>query len=213
MFSQLVGGHTLINMATVSPGYSVALAKEVAAAGGQYVEAPVSGSRKPAEAGELIGMLAGDTSALPRVADLLKPMCRETVVCGSIPSALWMKLAVNLYMIIMITGLAEAVNLAGHRGLDIPAMARILQLGPMSSSLLKTKLQKLIAGDQTPQATIHNVLDNVHLISAMTRDTGVSAPLLDVCHELYSETNAGALCSADMIAVLHTFNSRSMALT
>src|SRR5205085_10051501 len=109
-FVQRVQGHTLINMGTMTPGYSKALAAEVRGAGGRYVEAPVSGSRRPAEAGRLVAMLAGEADDLARVRPLILPMCREAIPCGHPPDALRMKLAVNLFMINMVTALAEAMQ-------------------------------------------------------------------------------------------------------
>src|SRR5579884_3790722 len=55
-----VAGRTIVHMGTTSPEYSRHLAEDVADAGGRYVEAPVSGSRTPAENGALIAMLAGE---------------------------------------------------------------------------------------------------------------------------------------------------------
>src|SRR5229473_2569535 len=63
-FGDRVKGRTLINMATTAPSYSKALETDVRAEGGRYVEAPVSGSRKPAEAGQLVAMLAGLAEAV-----------------------------------------------------------------------------------------------------------------------------------------------------
>jgi 3-hydroxyisobutyrate dehydrogenase len=70
-FAGLVRGRILVSAgtaATAAPAYSEGLAADVAAAGGRYVEAPVSGSRLPAERGELLAMLAGedDASGPPR---------------------------------------------------------------------------------------------------------------------------------------------------
>lgn len=76
-FAELVRGHTLINMATVSPAYSAALEAEIDAAGGCYIEAPVSGSRTPAETGELIVMMAGRTEGVAAARSSIMPMCRE----------------------------------------------------------------------------------------------------------------------------------------
>src|SRR4051812_5018839 len=81
-FGELVGNHIVVQMGTTSPKYSRHLAGDVRAAGGAYVEAPVSGSRVPAENGELVGMLAGDEAAVATVRSLLAPVCRETFVCG-----------------------------------------------------------------------------------------------------------------------------------
>ncbi len=84
-FARNVAGHIVVQMGTVSPGYSRGLEADIRAAGGAYVEAPVSGSRGPAEAGELVAMLAGDPAAVAEIRPLLAPMCRETVACGAVP--------------------------------------------------------------------------------------------------------------------------------
>ena len=57
-FGARVKDRTIVHMGTTSPAYSRGLEADVWAAGGGYVEAPVSGSRKPAEAGQLVAMLA-----------------------------------------------------------------------------------------------------------------------------------------------------------
>lgn len=85
-FAAQVAGHTIVHMGTTSPDYSRGLEADVRAAGGGYVEAPVSGSRTPAEAGELVAMLAGEPAALEEVRPRLEPMCREIVVCGRVRS-------------------------------------------------------------------------------------------------------------------------------
>ena len=60
-FRAHVAGRTIVNMGTTSPDYSAGLEKDILAAGGEYIEAPVSGSRKPAEAGQLVAMTAGQS--------------------------------------------------------------------------------------------------------------------------------------------------------
>lgn len=59
-FGDLVNGHVGVSMGSNSPQYSRALAADINTAGGHYVEAPVSGSRKPAETGQLVSLLGGD---------------------------------------------------------------------------------------------------------------------------------------------------------
>ena len=74
-FAHRVQGRTVVTMGTTAPEYSAGLAADVRAAGGRYVEAPVSGSRVPAEQGRLVLMLAGaDAGELARVAELLAPL-------------------------------------------------------------------------------------------------------------------------------------------
>jgi len=111
-FGANVARHVIVHMGTTAADYSRGLEADIRAAGGRYVEAPVSGSRKPAETAQLVAMLAGESSAIREVRPLLQPMCRETIVCGAVPSALLMKLSVNLFLISMVTGLLAAMHFA-----------------------------------------------------------------------------------------------------
>src|SRR5262245_66608340 len=63
-FAARVTGRTVVHMGTTSPAYSRELEADIRSVGGYYVEAPVSGSRKPAEADQLVGMLAGAAAAI-----------------------------------------------------------------------------------------------------------------------------------------------------
>ena len=208
-FAECVAGHTVVHMGTTAPEYSRALEADVRAAGGTYVEAPVSGSRIPAEAGELVGMLAGEPAAVADVRPLLAPMCRETVACGAVPAALLMKLAVNLFLITTVTGLAEAVHFAERHGLDLRRLAAVLDAGPMASGVSRVKADKLLAGDLAAQAASADVLENNRLIAEAARAAGIASPLLDACRALYGETVALGHGGADMIAVIRALEART----
>jgi 3-hydroxyisobutyrate dehydrogenase len=208
-FGERVAGHTIVHMGTTAPGYSRALETDIRAAGGCYVEAPVSGSRKPAEDGQLVAMLAGDAAA--EVRPLLAPMCRETTMCGPVPNALLMKLAVNLYLITMVTGLAEAAHFAERHDLDLRQFTAVLDAGPMASSVSRGKAAKLVAGDFDIQASVANVLTNNRLVAEAARHAGVASPLLDVCHALYGEAAALGHGQSDMVAVLRAIEARTAA--
>ncbi|HEV7163804.1 MAG TPA: NAD(P)-dependent oxidoreductase [Gammaproteobacteria bacterium] len=208
-FAARVTGHTIVHMGTTSPGYSRELEADIHSVGGYYVEAPVSGSRKPAEAGQLVAMLAGDTDVIANVRPLLTPMCRETMICGPVPTALLMKLSVNLFLISLVTGLAEAVHFADRHSLNLDQFVTVLNAGPMASDVSRVKAPKLVGRDFAVQARISDVLKNSRLIAEAAREAGVASPLLDVCHALYGETRALGFGDADMAAVLKAIEARS----
>jgi 3-hydroxyisobutyrate dehydrogenase len=207
---QRVAGRTVVHMGTTRPGYSRQLQERITAAGGAYVEAPVSGSRRPAEAGELVAMLAGDPAAVDRVQPLLAPMCRETFRCGPVPQALTMKLAVNVFLISTVTGLAEAFHFADRHGLDPELLRAVLDAGQMASSISRLKTAKLARRDFEIQAGIADVLKNNRLVLEAARAAGAAAPLLDVCHQLYAETLALGHGGADMAAVITALEARAV---
>lgn len=209
MFATLVNGRIVVQMGTVSADYSSSLERDIKAVGGQYVEAPVSGSRKPAEDGQLIAMLAGDPETVETIQPLLQPLCRQSVHCGAVPNALLMKLSVNLFLITMVTGLVEAFHFAERHALDLDQFAAVLDNGPMASSVSRIKLSKLVAKDFSLQAGITDVLKNNRLIADAARKSQLASPLLDVCHALYGETQAQGLGYSDMVAVIRAIEARS----
>lgn len=208
-FARNVAGRTFVHMGTTSPAYSRGLDAEVRAAGGHYVEAPVSGSRGPAEAGELVAMLAGDPGPVATVRPVLALMCREIVHCGPVPDALTMKLAVNLYLITMVTGLTEAFHFAAGHGLDLERFRAVLAAGPMASTVSRGKLGKLLAADLPPQAAAADVLRNNRLVAEAARAAHLASPLLDACHALFTETVAHGHGGADMVAVVRALEART----
>jgi 3-hydroxyisobutyrate dehydrogenase len=197
-FAAQLSCRTVVNMSSVEPHYSSGLEKDIKDAGGRFVEAPVSGSRVPAETGQLVAMVAGDLSVVSDVSPLLRPMCHAIVFCGSAGSGLRMKLAVNIFMLVLATGLAEAVHFADRQKLDRQLLQRILNAGPMSSAFSRIKLAKLVADDFSAQALARDGCNSTRLITDAARDAHIAASLMDVCRELYEETVALGHGSSDM---------------
>ena len=212
-WEDLVRGHLVVHMGTTAPAYSEALGRDVARAGGRYVEAPVSGSRVPAEEARLVAMLAGEDADLDEVEPLLEPTCGAVVRCGAVPSGLLMKLAVNLYLVTTVSGLVEAYHFAEQQGLDLDRFRVVVDGGQMSSPISRTKLAKLRAEDFTVQAALRDVHYNARLVTAAAREAGVATPLADASEELFAEAERLGYGGLDMAGVLRAFEARSAGLT
>jgi len=208
-FRRRVEGHVVVHMGTTPAGYSAGLGRDVTKAGGSYVEAPVSGSRGPAVAAELVVMLAGTPSDVERVRPLVAPMARQTVVCGPVPAATNLKLAANLFLITLVTGLAEAVTFAQQTGVDLDAFREVVDNGQMASVVSRAKTAKLADQDFSVQAGLSDVLYNNELVADAAREAGVATPLLDQSHALFAEAQALGHGGLDMIGVIHALAARS----
>lgn len=208
-FDELVRDHVLVHMGTTSPEYSAALGQDVHAAGGLYVEAPVSGSRVPAENAELVAMVAGSPVAVAGVQPILAPMCRQIVDCGAVPGALTMKLAVNLYLVTTVASLAEAGNFAARRGLDLARFVDVINGGQLASPVARIKSAKLRDRDFGVQAAIHDVRKNSQLATDAAKAAGIATPLADVADQLYAETIELGFAHEDMAAVVRALEARS----
>jgi 3-hydroxyisobutyrate dehydrogenase len=213
-FRRRVAGHVLVHMGTTAPEYAGALGADITAADGCYVEAPVSGSRVPAENGELVAMIAGPPETLDEVEPILQPMCRGVVRCGSVAgSALTMKLAVNLYLVTTVAALAEAAHFAQRQGLDVATFESIVNSGQLASPIAEVKGAKLRNRDFTVQAAIHDVRKNSRLVAEAARAAGIAAPLVELADQLYLETLEHGHGQDDMAAVIHALEARSDALS
>jgi 3-hydroxyisobutyrate dehydrogenase len=204
-----VNQRLIVHMGTTAPGYSAALEADIRGAGGEYVEAPVSGSKTPAEAGELLAMVAGDDAALGKVRDLFSPMCRDVMECGAVPNATLTKLGSNLLLIAMVTGLAEAMHFANQNRLPVQRLVDAVLGGPLASDVTRVKAPKLAARDFDTQASIRNVLENAKLVHDAAAVAGASTPLLSECVSLYREACELGAAELDMVAVIQALEARA----
>ena len=199
----------IVNMGTGSPEMAISHETAIRAAGGTYIECPVSGSRQPAEEGRLLAMLAGGSAeqrALVR--QLLAPVCRASVEAGSVPNGLLMKLAINLYLVTTVAALAESFHVADRLGIDANRFAELIELGPMASEVAVGKGRKIAARDFTVQAAIPDAVKNCRLVGEAASRAGAATPLLAQATVLFEAQNGEHGARLDMAAVIHSFLPR-----
>lgn len=194
-------GKTIVQIATTSPGYSEDLEQDVAAAGGRYVEAPVSGSRIPAERGELVAMMAGDEAAKAAVLPLFDPFTAKVIDCGAVPKGLAMKLASNMLLVPLMLGIVEAMAFAKRAGLDLEAFADLLHNSQMASPYVKVKVDKILAGDWSPQAQMDNVITSAGDAERLAKAMGMNDSLLEHGLKLVQKACDAGLDKEDVSAV------------
>ena len=201
-FAENVQGKTIIGMGSVDPLYSVGLASDIALAGGTYLEAPVSGSRVPAENGQLVCLLGGDSALADVVAPLLRLMCKDQIYCGAAGDALRMKLAINLYICSSLVALAEATNFARKGGLPLDKFKQAVAAGPLSSDFATIKLPKMIESDFGLQAGVADAHASTCLIRAEAARLCSATPQLDVSSALYARAAEALGPKVDMSSVI-----------
>ena len=205
-FAHRLAGRTLVNLGTVSTTSAAALHERVREAGGRYVEAPVSGSRVPAQRGELVVMLAGDGD-LDAVEQLLAPTSRMVVRCGEVPAATATKLSVNAFLVSLVTALAESVHLAERSGVDLEVFHRVLDSGPMASAVSTLRLAAMLERDYAPQTAVDDVARNCRLVLELAAAAGTSAPMALQSHDLYARTSDLGFGADDMAAVVEALRT------
>ena len=137
-----------------------------------FVDAPVSGSKGPAEAGQLLILASGPREAGPIAQPAFSAIGRKTVWLGEAGHGSRMKLVVNAYMSTLIEGVAEALELASQLGIDAAKLAEAIEGGPLDAPIADAKLHKMESGDFAPEFPLEWALKDVDLaIAAADRDT------------------------------------------
>ncbi|KAJ5719670.1 hypothetical protein N7493_007248 [Penicillium malachiteum] len=179
-FKCALPGKTLVNTSSVSVKFSKFFDKEIRDTGGKFLEMPVSGSKVPAEQGQLVGMMAGDPDLAKIVKPFVEPLTRSAVYCGPIGSGLKARYAINTLLISLTVGLAEAVNLAKVQGVDLEAFGQVVEACPMASAYSDIKVGKMLNDDWAPQAAIKDCYNSTQLIQSAAVSANIQSPLMDV---------------------------------
>jgi len=198
-----VGSGTLvINMSTVSREANLDLAARVREAGGRFLEAPVSGTRKPAEDGNLTILAAGAAEDLEAAQPLFDLMGKATVNCGDLGQGMDTKHAVNLLLSSMMQGFCEALVFGGKRGVSPDTIIEAITTGATNSPLYNLKGKAIRAGNFDKQFPVKLLLKDLDLVLQAGRESGVYLPLTATARECVSAANAGGYGDEDMAAVV-----------
>jgi 3-hydroxyisobutyrate dehydrogenase len=141
-----------------------------------FVDAPVSGSKGPAEAGELVILASGPPGANAILSPAFSAIGRKTIWLGDAGQGSRMKLAVNSYLSILIEGVAETLELADRLGVSPAQLADAIEGGPLDAPLANAKLHKMERGDYAPEFPLEWALKDVDLAIASAQ--GDTLPML-----------------------------------
>jgi 3-hydroxyisobutyrate dehydrogenase len=141
-----------------------------------FVDAPVSGSKGPAEQGQLLILASGPAAAADVLGPVFGVLGRKTVWLGEVGQGSVMKLVVNAYMSVLIEGVAEAVELADRLGIGHQQLAQVIEGGPLDAPIAEAKLDKMDRGDYAAEFPLEWALKDVDL--AISAAGGQAPPLL-----------------------------------
>jgi 3-hydroxyisobutyrate dehydrogenase len=141
-----------------------------------FVDAPVSGSKGPAEQGQLLILASGPPAAKAVTSPVFSAIGRKTLWLGESGQGTRMKIVINAYMSILIEGVAEAMELSSQLGVDAGMLEEAIAGGPLDAPIADAKLHKMERGDYAPEFPLEWALKDVDL--ALAAAPGATLPLL-----------------------------------
>ena len=165
-----------------------------------FVDAPVLGTRQPAESGELVVVAAGEAATLDRCAPIFDAVGKRTTRMGEPPEATCLKLVVNHSVIGQVALLAETLTLAGLLGIEPADFFDAVAGGPAESPLLKGKGKLMLGGDFEP-ASFPLALAHKDVTLMLAGVAAGELPVTRAVEALYAKAEAAGAGDEDMAAV------------
>jgi 2-hydroxy-3-oxopropionate reductase len=190
------GGRGYVDMSTVDAATAQEIAQAITAKGGRFVEAPVSGSKKPAQDGTLIILAAGDRGLYDQALPGLEKMGKKILFLGEVGRGAQMKLIVNMTMGGMMTIFCEALALTEKAGLERTDLLDVLDAGALANPMFKLKGAQMLAGTFDPAFPLKHMQKDLRLAVALG-DT-LNQPLHSAAAANESFKKAKALGHADL---------------
>lgn len=194
-------GKTVVNMSTIAPALAEDLSARLAGKGVDYLDCPVSGSKKPAEEGTLIVLAGGKAAVVTACEPLLLAMGQKVIHCGPAGTGSLMKMTVNLLLAAMNAGLAEALNFGAAGGLPMGTMLDVILSGPLSCGLFKLKAPMLEAGEFPAQFPLKHIAKDLKYVSDTAYVQKTPVPMALAALALYTAGLAQNLGDEDFAAV------------
>ncbi len=182
VLTALAPGAILVQMSTIGVAGIERVAAMVAAERPDVtlLDAPVSGSKDPAEHGQLTIFASGPDEARPRVTPLFDALGRRTIWAGNAGTGTRLKLVANTWLAFAAEAVAASVALAHGLGLETEKVMDALEGNPLMSSWQEAKLHRIAKGDFSAQFALSLALKDVRLAQQAGDDKlGTLARLAD----------------------------------
>lgn len=143
-----------------------------------FYDAPVLGTRQPAEQGKLVILASGPETERPLAQSVFDAIGQRTVWLSEAPGAASrLKLALNAYVFALTHATAETLAIARALGVDPAFVSEAITGGPLDSGYFQSKGAAMLTGDYTPSFTVANALKDSRLVVEALEGTGVHADL------------------------------------
>jgi 3-hydroxyisobutyrate dehydrogenase len=202
-------GALWVQSSTVGIGDTERLAGLAHQHGVGFVDAPVLGTKQPAEKGELTVLASGPEAARQRCEPVFDAIGSRTIWLGEAGAGTRLKLVVNTWIFGLLGALATTIALARALGVDPERFLATIEGSPMGSAYARTKGDLMAAGDYPTSFSVALAAKDVRLALEAAAEGGADLPVLRAIADLYRDAIDQGLGGADMAAIYEATRPRS----
>lgn len=195
-------GAIAVESSTLSPGWISELNTEIANRGMRMVEAPVTGSRKQAEGGQLIFLAGADEETLSAVTPVLQCMSKEIVHLGPIGSGAQLKLINNFLCAVQVASFAEAMGWIERTGLHRDAAVEFLKRGAPGSNILSAMSDQMTRRTYEVNFLVRLMEKDLRYAHAAAGELGINLSTSSPAEELFRIAREQGFGEQDISAVV-----------
>lgn len=196
------GGAVWAQMSTVGLDGTARLAALAREHGVGFVDAPVVGTRQPAEQGKLTVLAAGPPDLRGPVGPVFDAVGARTVWVGEEPGdGHKLKLAANAWVLSVVGATAQSITLTRDLGLDPQMFLDLIAGGPLDSAYAQLKGKAMIAAEYPPAFPLEGALKDSGLIADALRASGTDDRLMTALQALFADAAAAGHADEDIAAV------------
>lgn len=198
LLSKSFSGKTIINMSTVSPETSRYLAMICDKHQIAFIDAPVSGSVKPAQDGTLVIIVGGNPETYELVKPVFDVLGKISIYVGLAGAASSAKLAINYLLGLNLQGLAETILFAENNGVSKEDMLSIVNEGACGNGITKIKAASILSDSFPAAFALKHLVKDLKL----AKDAGLDSPLAHPLLESYNKALNEGLGEEDVMAII-----------
>jgi 3-hydroxyisobutyrate dehydrogenase len=195
-------GSTVIECGTLSPEWIAQLDRQTGSRGIGLVEAPVTGSRPQAEAGQLTFLCGADEAALDKVRPVLEVMSKAIVHLGPVGSGGQLKLINNFLCAVQVASFAEALTWIERTNLNRAQALDMLKTGAPGSGIFNAMSQRMTERTYEVNFLLRLMNKDVRYAQAAAAEHGVTLTTAAVTEKLFNKAEHQGLGEKDMSAVV-----------
>jgi 3-hydroxyisobutyrate dehydrogenase-like beta-hydroxyacid dehydrogenase len=194
-------GKVLIDMSTIAPTASRALAAKVRAKGADMVDAPVSGSVLTLQQGNLSVMVGGRDETFERIKPLLLDLGPKVTRVGDNGLALSLKIAINLSLAVQMLAFSEGVLLAEKSGIDRAVAVQVMTHSAMASPMIQYRGPFVLQMPEQAWFNVDLMQKDMNLALELGQQLNVPLPTAAATNEYLTAARAMGLEDRDFAIV------------
>jgi 3-hydroxyisobutyrate dehydrogenase len=201
-------GAILIESSTVSPAWISELAALAQRHGVELLDAPVTGSRMQAAAGQLSFLVGGSEKALEAATPVLKAMSKEILHLGPVGSGAKLKLINNFLCGVQIASLAEGITWIERSGLDREKALTFLKTGAPGSPLFSGISERMVNHNYTVNFLLKLMSKDLQYAQMEAEHCNVDLTTAKTARSLFEAAAAKGFGESDMASVIEPLRSK-----